>query len=185
MASRCGTSRGTVRWISIATIVLLIASIAGAMTSQENTHAEPRKQTIQATQASPSVRMELEGQWISTTTSISVPPVTTPSPTTTKVVATSPNSTSPSSANPARVGGSNDWDAVAQCESGGNWASNTGNGYYGGLQMDMDFWNSYSRDLNPRPARPDLASRDQQIHAAENAFRVRGSRPWPHCGRYL
>ena len=46
------------------------------------------------------------------------------------------------------------WDAVAQCESGGNWAANTGNGYYGGLQFSLGTWQAYGG-----VSRPDLTSR--------------------------
>jgi Transglycosylase-like domain len=69
------------------------------------------------------------------------------------------------------------WDGVAQCESGGNWATNTGNGYYGGLQESQQFWDSHGgRRFAPRP---DLATRDAQIAVANEA----GSRsPWPVCG---
>jgi hypothetical protein len=82
------------------------------------------------------------------------------------------------------------WDRVAACESGGNWAINTGNGYYGGLQMNMDFWRSYgarhevthddgSVTLELDHARPDLASRSEQIAAAERARDSgRGYGPW-------
>lgn len=74
------------------------------------------------------------------------------------------------------------WDRIAQCESGGNWATNTGNGYYGGLQMNMSFWHSYGGDEYAE--RPDLASREQQIVVAERARDSgRGYRPWPVCGR--
>jgi hypothetical protein len=69
------------------------------------------------------------------------------------------------------------WDAVAQCESSGNWATNTGNTYYGGLQMNMEFWRRYG-GLAYAP-RPDLATKQQQITVANRA----GSRaPWPVCG---
>lgn len=73
------------------------------------------------------------------------------------------------------------WDRIAECESGGNWATNTGNGYYGGLQMNMQFWHSYGGD--EFASRPDLASREQQIVVAERARDSgRGYRPWPVCG---
>lgn len=81
------------------------------------------------------------------------------------------------------VSGGSVWDSLARCESGGNWSINTGNGYYGGLQMNMDFWRSYGRGVAPRP---DLASREQQIAAAERARDGgRGYHPWPHCARKL
>lgn len=84
------------------------------------------------------------------------------------------------------------WDAIAACESHGNWSTNTGNGYYGGLQENMGFWTTY--DGLAFAARPDLASREQQIVVAERArdgysnrkgehFKARGYTPWPYCGR--
>lgn len=76
------------------------------------------------------------------------------------------------------------WDRLAACESGGNWSINTGNGYYGGLQQDMQFWRSYGGPAFA--ARPDLASREQQIVVAERARDSgRGYRPWPTCARRL
>lgn len=79
------------------------------------------------------------------------------------------------------------WDRIAECESSGNWADNTGNGYYGGLQMDMEFWHTYGGDAFA--ARPDLASRSAQIIVAERGrdgyqgIPARGYTPWPVCGR--
>ena len=54
------------------------------------------------------------------------------------------------------------WDAIAACESGGNWAANTGNGYYGGLQFNLGTWQAYGGT-----GRPDQNSREQQIAVAE------------------
>lgn len=74
------------------------------------------------------------------------------------------------------------WDRIAACESGGDWADNTGNGYYGGLQENLAFWRSYGGD--EFAARPDLASREQQIIVAERARDSgRGYGPWPVCER--
>ena len=75
------------------------------------------------------------------------------------------------------------WDAVANCESGGNWSINTGNGYYGGLQFDSGTW--LSNGGGAYAPRADLASRDQQIAVANRIYASRGSSPWPVCGRYL
>lgn len=72
------------------------------------------------------------------------------------------------------------WDALAQAEASGNWAANTGNGYYGGLQFDQPTWDASK--LPGMPARADLATREQQIAAAENAITQRGgntSSLWP------
>ena len=70
------------------------------------------------------------------------------------------------------------WDAVAACESGGNWSINTGNGYYGGLQFTMGTWRA-----NGGSGSPHLASRDEQIRVAENVMASQGLRAWPVCGR--
>lgn len=75
------------------------------------------------------------------------------------------------------------WDAVANCESGGNWAINTGNGYYGGLQFSLSTWQSNGGTAYA--ARPDLASREQQIAIATKLYNASGSSPWPVCGQYL
>jgi uncharacterized protein YabE (DUF348 family) len=76
-----------------------------------------------------------------------------------------------------------DWDAVAQCESGGNWHINTGNGFYGGLQFDYSTW--LSNGGGKYAKRADLATRTQQIAIATVLYDHRGSSPWPVCGRRL
>lgn len=78
---------------------------------------------------------------------------------------------------------SGNWDAVAQCESGGNWQIATGNGYYGGLQFSLDTWLAYGG--GQYASRPDYASRAQQIHIAEKVLAGQGAGAWPHCGSYL
>lgn len=70
-----------------------------------------------------------------------------------------------------------DWDAIAQCESGGNWSTNTGNGHYGGLQFKPSTWAS-----NGGVGSPSTASREEQIRVAENVLRTQGLRAWPTCG---
>jgi hypothetical protein len=75
------------------------------------------------------------------------------------------------------------WDAVAQCESGGNWHINTGNGFYGGLQFDYGTW--LSNGGGAYAPRADLASREQQIAVANRLYAARGSSPWPVCGARL
>ncbi|WP_201263584.1 resuscitation-promoting factor [Mycobacterium montefiorense] len=71
------------------------------------------------------------------------------------------------------------WDAIAGCEAGGNWAINTGNGYYGGVQFDQSTW---ERNGGLRfAARADLASRDEQITVAEVTRERQGWGAWPVC----
>lgn len=73
------------------------------------------------------------------------------------------------------------WDAIAACESGNNWAINTGNGYYGGVQFDQNTW---ERHGGLRYAeRADLATREEQIAIAEVTRSVQGWGAWPVCGR--
>lgn len=79
---------------------------------------------------------------------------------------------------PAVVGASV-WDLLAQCESSGNWAANTGNGYYGGLQFSLGTWVDYGGAAYA--AYPHQATREQQIAVAERVRAVRGFQPWPAC----
>jgi hypothetical protein len=68
------------------------------------------------------------------------------------------------------------WNAVAGCESSGNWAINTGNGYYGGLQFSQSTWQAYGgRRYAPRA---DLATREQQIAVAEKTLAGQGWAAW-------
>ncbi|MFE1935602.1 transglycosylase family protein [Streptomyces sp. NPDC059474] len=71
------------------------------------------------------------------------------------------------------------WDQVAECESGGMWSANEGNGFYGGLQLTLDMWKDYGgTEYAPRP---DLASRSQQISVAQSILGDRGPDAWPSC----
>lgn len=72
------------------------------------------------------------------------------------------------------------WDRIAQCESGGNWAINTGNGYYGGLQFDSQTW--LGNGGGAFAPRADLASRTQQIAVANTVYAARGLSPWGCAG---
>ncbi|WP_369247128.1 transglycosylase family protein [Streptomyces sp. R41] len=72
------------------------------------------------------------------------------------------------------------WDRVAECESGGAWSANDGNGYYGGLQLTQENWESYG-GLEYAPS-ADQASRSQQIAVAEKVLDGQGFAAWPTCG---
>ena len=72
------------------------------------------------------------------------------------------------------------WDAVARCESGGNWSINTGNGYYGGLQFSRGTWAANGGTRYASTA--DKASRSEQIAVAERVLRGQGIGAWPVCG---
>ncbi|WP_030247843.1 MULTISPECIES: transglycosylase family protein [unclassified Streptomyces] len=71
------------------------------------------------------------------------------------------------------------WDRIAQCESGGNWHINTGNGYYGGLQFAGSTWRAYGGTAYAPTA--DQASRSQQIAVATKVQRAQGWGAWPVC----
>lgn len=72
------------------------------------------------------------------------------------------------------------WDGVAQCESGGNWNINTGNGYYGGLQFTQSTWSA-----NGGSGSPQSASKAEQVRVAENVLQTQGVGAWPVCGQHL
>lgn len=72
------------------------------------------------------------------------------------------------------------WDAVAACESGGNWGINTGNGYHGGLQFSPSTWAAYGGTQYAPTA--DQASKAQQIAIAEKVLAGQGKGAWPVCG---
>ena len=76
-----------------------------------------------------------------------------------------------------------DWDAVARCESGGNWSINTGNGFYGGLQFTPSTWLAFGGAAYA--PRADLATRAEQIAVAETVLAEQGPGAWPTCGRNL
>ena len=76
-----------------------------------------------------------------------------------------------------------DWDRLAQCEAGGNWHINTGNGYYGGLQFNPGTWRAYGgTEFAPLPHQ---ATREQQIAIAERTLAGQGWGAWPACSARL
>ncbi|MCV6967791.1 resuscitation-promoting factor RpfA [Mycobacterium intermedium] len=76
-----------------------------------------------------------------------------------------------------------EWDAVARCESGGNWSINTGNGYYGGVQFAAGTWAAHGGTQYAPSAQ--LATKDQQIAIAERVLASQGRGAWPVCGTAL
>ena len=70
------------------------------------------------------------------------------------------------------------WDAIAQCESGGNWSISTGNGFYGGLQFTYSTWRSVGGHGYPHEQKP-----LNQMYRAVLLIRRAGYVPWPVCGR--
>src|SRR4051795_8092219 len=84
---------------------------------------------------------------------------------------------------PAQASTTHDWTGVAQCESGGDWNINTGNGYYGGLQFSQQTWAGYGG--TSLAARADLATPAEQVQIAEKVLAGQGVGAWPTCGKYL
>ncbi|MPY11983.1 transglycosylase family protein [Arthrobacter bussei] len=80
----------------------------------------------------------------------------------------------------ANAAPASDWDALAQCESGGNWGINTGNGFSGGLQFTPSTWAAFGGQ-----GAPQNASREQQIAVAENVLAGQGWGAWPSCSAQL
>src|SRR5690625_3313949 len=73
-----------------------------------------------------------------------------------------------------------DWDRLAECESGGDWSINTGNGYYGGLQFSQQSWEAAGGSGSPADA-----SKAEQIRVAENLQSMQGWGAWPSCSAQL
>jgi resuscitation-promoting factor RpfA len=83
----------------------------------------------------------------------------------------------------ASAASSTTWDRLAQCESGGNWSINTGNGYYGGVQFSPSTWRAFGGGKYASSAH--LASRSEQIAIAEKVLDGQGWNAWPACSRKL
>lgn len=102
------------------------------------------------------------------------------------LVGTKPKPTEPTTTTtdekPTSTSSGGAWDRIAACESGGNWAANTGNGYYGGLQFDHGTWAAYGGTAYANNANG--ASKAQQIAIAEKVKADRGGYgAWPVCGK--
>lgn len=78
---------------------------------------------------------------------------------------------------PAHAATEAEWDTVAQCESGGDWSINTGNGFSGGLQFTASTWAANGGTGNPANA-----SKAEQVRVAENVLATQGKGAWPVCG---
>jgi hypothetical protein len=125
------------------------------------------------------------------TTTTTVPPTTTTTvpPTTTTTAPPTTTTTAPPAPAPSGTdngGGFGDpnsyatWDALANCESGGNWSTNTGNGYYGDLQFSLQTWQAVGGSGYPHEH-----SRETQIHFGQVLQAQSGWGQWPHCSAQL
>lgn len=84
---------------------------------------------------------------------------------------------------PAEAASVSTWERLAQCESGGDWQINTGNGFYGGLQFTKGTWRAYGG--TKYASRADKATKMQQIAIAEKTLAGQGWGAWPACSRKL
>ncbi len=84
---------------------------------------------------------------------------------------------------PAQAATLRTWERLAQCESGGRWHINTGNGYYGGLQFSSPTWKAYGGRKFARNAH--RAAKREQIVVAERVRRSQGWGAWPSCSRII
>jgi hypothetical protein len=113
---------------------------------------------------------------VPTTTTTTTAPPTTEAPATTAAPTTQAPATQPAPSS----GGDSVWDALAQCESGGNWHINTGNGYYGGLQFTLSTWQSVGGTGYPHEH-----SRETQIEMGKRLQARAGWGQWPSCASKL
>jgi len=115
---------------------------------------------------------------------IPAPPPPPPSPASTTPVSDSqpaPSAGAPvSTPAPASSAGGADWNAIAACESGGNWSINTGNGFYGGLQFTQQTWLGYGGGQYAPSA--NLATPSEQISVGQRVLAGQGIGAWPVCG---
>ncbi len=156
----------------VAIVILTILGLKSCITDEKVVEAKDIK-TFEASVIQPFKGIRWQDQHKQTTT---IPPTTTVK----KVVTTTthyhaPTTTTVTVSYVAPTG--RNWDAIAQCESGGNWHINTGNGYYGGLQFLTSTWIAYGGGVYA--PRADLATREQQIAIASKM----PISSWPHCGR--
>jgi LysM repeat protein len=90
------------------------------------------------------------------------------------------SSASSGSRRSSSVAGGSVWDRLAQCESGGNWGTSTGNGFYGGLQFTLSTWRAAGGG-----GTPNQASRETQISVAQRVLQRQGWGAWPACSSKL
>ena len=110
-------------------------------------------------------------------TPISTPKLTSPTPIPTDTPIPTPSFTPVPTANPQD---DSIWDSLAACESNGNWADDTGNGYFGGLQFNQTAWESVGGS-----GKPSSANREEQIAKGKLLQQMRGWEVWANCARKL
>jgi hypothetical protein len=167
--------RGNVAWRRIASRkTAVVVMIAGVMVLAVGCAPTPRPTAGTANSATSTARSEPS----SISTAATTAPERTVKPSSTKRAAGGGNTAAAPKPADSRM-----WNALAECESSGDWAINTGNGLYGGLQIDRTTWLRYGgQAYAPLPSK---ATREQQIVIAEKVRADRGFSPWGSCARKL
>jgi resuscitation-promoting factor RpfB len=153
------------------------AATTDAAAATSNAQRRLRAQTTTSTTAAPTTTTTAAPV---TTTTAPPPP---PPPTTTTAPPPPPTTEAPAPAATADSGGAvpdpysyATWDTLSQCESGGDWSINTGNGYYGGVQFSLSSWQAVGGSGYPHQA-----SRETQITMAIRLWELQGWGAWPAC----
>ena len=161
------------------------AEAARAAAEQEAARQEAERQEAERQEAQRQEAQQLAAQ---AEAEVEQPPATTAAPVPSSPPPAAPPATAPPTTAPAppppppQPGWPADatWDQLAQCESGGNWAINSGNGYFGGLQFSLSTWQGVGGSGYPHEN-----SREEQIHRANVLWSSSGFGPWPSCKRKL
>jgi len=183
IARRAITTSAAVAVLAVALPVVLVAAIA-AFASNATAASAPeqaaRAELVVARSASLATPADIQVPTVSvapTTTTTAAAPATTVAPPPPPTTA----SPAPQPAERSTAGDPNDpasWERLAQCESGGNWATNTGNGYYGGIQFSLASWRNVGGTGYPHEA-----SKETQIEMGKRLYAQGGWGHWPGCTR--
>jgi hypothetical protein len=181
---------------ALAVPVVLVAGTAGAPSGEAATPAKASTNTsfvagqlrlVQSRAASEAVQfqalaspadpviLEAVPTTAAPTTTTAPPPPPPPAPVAAPAPAPAP---APSGAGTGDPNDPASWDRLAQCEASGNWAANTGNGYYGGLQFSLSSWQAVGG-----PGYPHESSRETQIEMGKRLYAQGGWGHWPGCTR--
>ena len=159
--------------MAVLTGLVAVTNLAAASEPQAAPSAEAQERAATLERIASVAQAVAPPTTASTTTT--TPP---PAPTTTTTAPPAPPAVQPVASGTGYNDPSNPaaWDRLAQCESGGNWAANTGNGYYGGIQFSIASWQGVGGS-----GRPDQASRETQIAMGQRLWNQGGWQHWPAC----
>jgi len=159
--------------MAVLTGLVAVTNLAAASEPQAAPSAEAQERAATLERIASVAQAVAPPTTASTTTT--APP---PAPTTTTTTPPAPPAVQPVASGTGYNDPSNPaaWDRLAQCESGGNWAANTGNGYYGGIQFSIASWQGVGGS-----GRPDQASRETQIAMGQRLWNQGGWQHWPAC----